>query len=85
MNIPKYSNLFIQIVRETSVRESDCLGNVRYPYEISREPLNGFALNSHGRGLLSFARTDEFEGQRSRSPGTETNEIFGRFDGLRAF
>jgi len=30
MNIPKYSKLFIQIVRETSVRESDCPGNVRY-------------------------------------------------------
>jgi len=28
MNIPKYSKLFIQIVRETSVRESDCPGNV---------------------------------------------------------
>jgi len=36
MNIPKYSKLFIQIVRETScpetsVRESDCPGNVNYP------------------------------------------------------
>jgi len=30
MNIPKYSKLFIQIVRETSVRESDCPGNVLY-------------------------------------------------------
>jgi len=30
MNIPKYSKLFIRIVRETSVRESDCPGNVRY-------------------------------------------------------
>jgi len=28
MNIPKYSKLFIQIVRETSVRERDCPGNV---------------------------------------------------------
>ena len=33
MNIPKYSKLFIQIVRETSVRvtsvrENDCPGNV---------------------------------------------------------
>jgi len=28
MNIPKYSKLFTQIVRETSVRESDCPGNV---------------------------------------------------------
>jgi len=33
-NIPKYSKLFIQIVRETSVRESDCLGNDRYPLEV---------------------------------------------------
>ena len=32
MNIPKCSKLFVQIVRETSVRESDCLGNVRYPF-----------------------------------------------------
>ena len=31
MNIPKYSKLFIQIVRETSARETDCPGNVRYP------------------------------------------------------
>jgi len=31
MNIPKYSKLFIQIARETSVRKSDCPGNVRYP------------------------------------------------------
>jgi len=30
MNIPKYSKLFVQIVRETSVRESDCPGNVLY-------------------------------------------------------
>jgi len=40
MNIPKYSKLFIQmsgkrpsgkrLIRETSVRESDCPGNVRY-------------------------------------------------------
>jgi len=31
MNIPNYSKLFIQIALETSVRESDCPGNVRYP------------------------------------------------------
>jgi len=30
MNIPKYSKLFIQIVRETSVQENDCPGNVLY-------------------------------------------------------
>jgi len=35
MNNPKYSKLFIHIVRETSVREtsvreSDCPGNVHY-------------------------------------------------------
>jgi len=30
MNNPKYSKLVIQIVRETSVRESDCPGNVLY-------------------------------------------------------
>jgi len=31
INIPKYSKLFLRIVRKTSVRESDCPGNVRYP------------------------------------------------------
>ena len=31
MNIPKYSKLLIQIAWETSVRESHCPGNVRYP------------------------------------------------------
>jgi len=33
MKKPKYSKLFIQIVWETSVRESDYPGNVRYPPE----------------------------------------------------
>ena len=45
-----------------------------YVYEISREPLNGFALNSHGRRVWSFARTSskvKIKGQRSRSPGTK--------------
>jgi len=37
MNIPKYSKLFIQIVRETSVRKSDCPGNVLYGKRLVRE------------------------------------------------
>jgi len=52
-----------------------------FVYEISREPLNGFASNSHGRRVWSL---DEFEGQdqRSRSPGTKT-AFFGPYGGLR--
>ena len=37
MNIPKYSKLFIQIIRETSVRENDCPGNVLYGNHLVRE------------------------------------------------
>ena len=29
-----------------------------FVYEISREPLNGYAPNSHGRRVLSLARTN---------------------------
>jgi len=52
-----------------------------FAYEISREPLNGFASNSRGRRVCS----DELEcqGQRSRSPGTKT-AFSGPFGGLRA-
>jgi len=45
-----------------------------FVYEIFREPLNGFAPNSHGRRVWSFARTSlkvDIKGQRSRSPGTK--------------
>ena len=52
-------------------------------YEISREPLNGFSPNSHGRRVWSLARTSlkvKVKVQRSRSPGTKTT--FSR--GLRA-
>ena len=37
VNIPKYSKLFIQIIRETSVRENDCPGNVLYGNHLVRE------------------------------------------------
>ena len=43
--------------------------------EISREPLNGFAPNSHGRRVWSLARMSlkvKVKGQRSRSPWTKT-------------
>jgi len=46
---------------------------VLFMYEISREPLNGFAPYSHGRHVWSLARTSlkvKVKGQRSRSPGT---------------
>jgi len=39
-----------------------------------QEPLNGFAPNSHGRRVWSFARTSlnvKVKGQMSRSPGTK--------------
>jgi len=40
-----------------------------------QEPLNGFALNSHGRRVWSFAWISlnlKIKSQRSRSPGTKT-------------
>ena len=44
-----------------------------FVYEISLEPPNGFAPDSHGRRVWS-PRSDEFDGQgqRSRSPGSTT-------------
>jgi len=45
-----------------------------FVYEISREPLNGFAPNSHGRRAWSLGRISlnvKIKG-RSRSPGTKT-------------
>jgi len=47
-------------------------------YEISREPLNGLAPNSHRRRLWSFARTSlkvKVKGQRSKSPGTKNDSF----------
>ena len=51
-----------------------------FVYDISREPLNGFAPNLHGRQTCLVPRRDEFEGhsQRSRLPGTKT-AFFGLF------
>jgi len=57
-----------------------------FVYEISREPLNGFAPNSHGRRVWSLAQTSlkvKVKGQWSRSPGTIT-AFFGPFGSLRA-
>ena len=57
-----------------------------FVYEISREPLNGFAPYSHGRRVWPLARTSlkvRVEVHRSRSPGTQ-NGIFGPSGGLRA-
>jgi len=44
MNIPKYSKLFIQIVRETSVRGTSCKGNNRRVMAL-RRPGNVFPGN----------------------------------------
>jgi len=46
-----------------------------FVYEISQEPLNGFAPNSHGRRVWSLARKSlnvKVIGQKSMSPGTKT-------------
>ena len=51
-----------------------------------REPLNGFAQNSHGRRVWSLSRKSlnvKVGGQRSRSPGTKTAFI-SPFGALRA-
>jgi len=45
-----------------------------FVYEISREPLNGFAPNSHGRSVVP--RSDEFEGQGHQG---QKNSIFQPF------
>ena len=51
--------------------------------EISREPLNGFAPNSHRRSVWSLARTSlkvKVKGQDHQGK----NCIFGHFSGVRA-
>jgi len=55
-----------------------------FVYEISREPLYGFAPNSQGKRVL-VPRSDEFEGARSKvkRQGQKT-AFFGIFGGLRA-
>ena len=63
-----------------------CRSVFLFVYEISREPQNGFAPNSHERRVWSLARMSlkvKVKGQRSRSPGTEM-AFFGIFGGLRA-
>jgi len=45
-----------------------------FVHEISPEPLNGFAPNSHGKRVWSLAWMSlklSVKGQRSRSPGTK--------------
>jgi len=45
-----------------------------FVYEISREPVNGFVPNSHGRRVWSFARRSlniKIKCQRSMSRGTK--------------
>jgi len=54
-------------------------------YEISREPLNGFAPDSHGRHVLSLAQMSlkvKVKGQKLWSQGQKT-AFFGTFGGLR--
>ena len=55
-----------------------------FVYEISREPLNGFTPNSHGRRVWSLAQTSlkvKVKGQRSRSSLTrDKNVIFSPFN-----
>jgi len=61
-------------------------GSFLFVCEIYREPLNGFAPNSHGRRVRSLGRISlrvKVKSQRSRSPETK-NGIFGSFGGMRA-
>jgi len=54
-----------------------------FMYEISPEPLNGFAPNSHGRRAWSLAQTSlkvKVKGQGHQGQ----NGIFGHFGSLRA-
>jgi len=53
-----------------------------FVYEISREPLNGFAPNSQGRRVWSFARTS-FKVKGQGHQGQKTI-FFDPFGGLRA-
>ena len=58
-----------------------------FVYEISQEPLNGFASNSHGRRVWSLARTTlkvKVKGQTKVKVIRDKNDIFGPFGGLRA-
>jgi len=56
-----------------------------FVYKISREPLNGFAPNSHGRRVWS--PLGRVQGQRSKVKGQchqgQKNGIFGPLGGLR--
>ena len=58
-----------------------------FVYEISREPLNGFAPNSQRKTCLVLARMSlnvKVKGQRSSSPRTKT-AFFVPFGGLHPF
>jgi len=63
-----------------------------FMYEISWEPLNRFAPNSHGRHVWSLARTSlnvkvkgqGHQTQRSRLPETKKWHFFGPFSRLHA-
>ena len=57
-----------------------------FVYEIPWELLNGFAPNSHGRRVWSFAQTSlnvKFRGQGHQGVGQKT-AFFGHFGGLHA-
>jgi len=57
-----------------------------FVYETSREPLNGFALNSRGRRVWSLNQTNlkvMVKGKKVKVT-RHKNGIFGPFSGLRA-
>ena len=65
-----------------------CFGAVCdiFVYEISQEPLKGFAPNSQGRRVWSLFRMSldvKVKGQKSKSQGTKKH-FFGPFGGMRA-
>jgi len=57
---------------------------VLFVYEISREPLNGFAPNSHGRRVSSIAWTSLKVEVKGQGHYAQKNGIFRPFGNLRA-
>ena len=55
-----------------------------FMYEISREPVNGFAPNSHGGRVWFLARTSLKIKVKGQGHQGQTTAFFGPFGGLRA-
>jgi len=55
-----------------------------FVHEISREPLNAFVPNSHGRHVCSFAQTSLRVKVKGQGHQGQKNSIFSPFGGLHA-